>query len=344
MRFETAIANPVIGQWIDHKRYNECRATSTLYHYSLALNRLNSYMVQEQKTELMSATPEQLERYCGLWLYEHKVSVQNRHVIVTAIRGFFAWCAKMRLIAKNPAECLPAPKIGTALPKAARLEHAEKILMVPDLCTFAGLRDAAMLSVLIGTGCRVSGLVGLDEEDLIWTRSDLGTERLLLRLLEKGKKERIIPAPLETGLLLRAYLGHEELEKIDRVNTKGRKVLFVNRANSQVKKYDHYGDSRRLNQAYVDRIIKMYGKKAGLPPRVCHAHAFRHLVGTEMAESDVDLLQRQALLGHADPKSTEVYTHLATRKLMETVDHANPLGKIRTPVSQLADILRTPRS
>lgn len=332
--------DPIIERWIDFKEHNENRAESTLYHYRLALMRLKSYLITEQETALLDATPEQLERYCGWWLFQRGAHVRHRHVIVTAIRGFFAWVTKMQLLAANPAEHLPYPKMAAALPKSARLEHAERILTQPDLSTFAGLRDAAMLAVLIGTGCRVSGLVGLHEEDLLWTRSVAGTERLLIRFCEKGKKERIVPAPLETGLMIRAYLGHEELEKIERTTAKGLRVLFVNRASGSVQKHEHYGEARRLSQSYVDHLIKRYGEKAGLPRSVCHAHAFRHLVGTEMAESDIDLLQRQALLGHADPGSTEVYTHLATRKLMESVDKANPLGKIKTPVGQLASLLR----
>lgn len=335
-----AIPDPVLDQWIDYKEHNQNRSAVTVYKYRLAINRLKRWLIEEQRSDLLDATPSLLERYCGLWLYQQGVKPQSRYVVVTAVRGFYAWATKMRLLAKNPAENLPVPKVGTALPRPAQLEHAEKILMQPDLGTFRGIRDAAMLSVLIGCGCRVSGLVALNESSLVWVKTEEATERLLIRFCEKGKKERVVPAPLETGLLIRAYLGHEHLEKIERITLKGDRVLFVNLVNPTVKKHDHYGERRRLNQATVDDIIKAYGRKAGLPEHVCHAHAFRHLVGTEMAESDIDLLQRQALLGHQDPKTTEVYTHLAMRKLTASVDKANPMGKIKTPVSDLARIMR----
>lgn len=77
-----------------------------------------------------------------------------------------------------------------------------------------------------------------------------------------------------------------------------------------------------------------------MPNRVLHPHAFRHLFATELAEEDVDLLIRQALLGHADPASTSLYTQLAIRKLFDTVDRANPLGKIRTAVTDIANAMR----
>lgn len=82
-------------------------------------------------------------------------------------------------------------------------------------------------------------------------------------------------------------------------------------------------------------MVLRHGRRAGVPEDQLHPHAVRHLYGTELAEDDVDLLIRQQLLGHADPKSTEVYTHLAARKLTSSVDRANPLAKIKSPMSQL---------
>lgn len=335
----TDIQDPLIDQWINFKTHNQGRSDTTAYKYRLALTRLKLWLV-EQDLDLMDATPELLETYCGLVLYQRGHKAKTRAPVIAAVRGFYAWAARFDLIEPDPAKHLPVPKIGMSLPRPAQLQHAEKILMQPDLNTFKGLRDAAMLSVLIGCGCRVSGLTALNESDLLWTGTPNGTERLVIRFTEKGKSERMVPAPLETGLLIRAYLGHEVLEQIERVNEKGERVLFVNLVTPAVKRYDHYGERRRITQWSIDRIIKAYGAAAGLPRQICHAHAFRHLVGTELAEADIDLLQRQALLGHVDPKTTEVYTHLATRKLTQAIDKANPLGKIKTPVSELARLMR----
>lgn len=333
------IKDALIDQWIDFKQHNQGRSETTAYKYRLALTRLKLWLM-EQDLDLLTATPELLERYCGLVLYQRGQKPQTRIPVVAAVRGFYAWAARFDLVPADPAKNLPIPKVGMSLPRPAQLQHAEKILMQPDLKTFKGLRDAAMLSVLIGCGCRVSGLVALNESDLLWVGTPNGTERLVIRFTEKGKAERMVPAPLETGLLIRAYLGHNELDRIERVTESGERVLFVNLHNSEVRKYDHFGEKRRIGQESIDRIIKAYGLAAGLPRQICHAHAFRHLFGTELAEGNVDLLQRQALLGHQDPKTTEVYTQLAMRKLTSTVDKANPLGKIQTPVSELARMMR----
>ena len=332
--------DPIITSWISFKTYNQACSEYTAYKYQLYLNRLSRWLNEQQST-LTTATPEQLERYTGFWLYQQKLKPQSRKVVIAAVRGFYDWLhRKAGLVAENPARGLESPKVGGCLPRPAQLMHAEKLLMQPDLNTFRGLRDAAMFSILIGCGCRVSGLCALNESDLIWTKSAASTERLVIRFREKGKKERCVPAPLETALLIRAYLGHEYLETVHRQLPSGDQVLFVNLLNTRFKMHDRYGERCRLKQHSIDDLIKMYGKTAGLPPSICHAHALRHLYGTELAEEDVDLLQRQALLGHADPDTTSGYTHLAMRKLAATVDKSNPMGKIRTPVTDLAKKIR----
>ncbi len=334
--------HPVLERWIKYKEYNEGRSKNTVALYRLYVARLNTWLAEQSPAgiNLLDATPEQLERYTGLILHQRKQSPPTRKVNVTAIRHFYAWAKRMGIIKQDPARDLPTPRAATRLPRPAQIKDAEKILMQPDLETFIGVRDAAMLFVLAGTGCRVSGLTGLNQGDLIWTESETGTERLNIRLTEKGKKERIVPVPVEAALMVRAYLGHSALDDINRVLPNGDQVLFVNLRNRLVMAHDHYGEYRRISRHNVHNIIRNYGAQAGVPKNVCHAHALRHLYGTELAEEDVDLLMRQALLGHAKPETTEAYTHLAMRKMTEIVDRANPLSKMRLPVTDLANRVR----
>jgi len=204
-------------------------------------------------------------------------------------------------------------------------------MMAPDLNTFLGLRDAAILATLIGTGVRVSGLCGMNENSLIWTIEE-GRRWLDIKVKEKGAKERIVPVPSETQVLIQAYLAHPELEQGDRTTRSGDRVLWISTRNRCVGVHDYRGEHRRLRPGAVSEVIKKYGKRAGVPPEHCHPHAFRHLFGTELAEADVDPWQRMALMGHADMKSTQVYTHLALRKLRQTSDQANPLRRMKSPV------------
>ena len=275
-------------------------------------------------------------------MHAHKemaLTPTSRKPLIAAVRTFYAWMTMRGFISTDPAARITYPKAGRALPVAMQLSSAEKILMQPDLDTFIGVRDLAILSVLTGCGPRVSGLCRLNESSLIFYEDD-GIEHLAIRFSEKGKKERIVPAPMETLLALRAYLGHEELERIDRNLADGDKVLFVSVGNRNVLPCDYCGESRRLRARAIDCMIKQYGKAAGIPRDQLSAHSFRHLFGAEMAEDEVNTLIMQSLLGHADPKTTEIYSHLAMRKLRSVVTRSNPLGKINTPVSGLKRALR----
>lgn len=330
----------LIQRWLEVKEHNEGRSEMTIITYRRHLANLRRFLLDRQLT-LLTATAEAIEDFAGRHQHERGVRPISRCVTVAAIRGFYGFLDRKRVIDENPAACLATPKVGSPMPRAMSIGHAEKLLMEPGIKTFHALRDTAILSVLIGTGCRMSGARSLGERDLIWTQSAVGTERLVLRLREKGKKERLVPVPLECSLLIRAYLGHPDLESIDRTLPNGDRVLFVTTRNNSIPAHQYHGEARRLGRRAIRKMVQTYGARAGIPKEYCHPHALRHLYGTELAEHDVDLLIRQALLGHTSPETTEIYTHMAMRKLATTVDKANPLGKMRGgPAYALADRLR----
>ena len=331
----------LVDKWLEYKAHNQGRAAYTIYYYRLIVLKLRAFLLERDQT-LLSATAETLEDYTGRHLHAQGMRPISRRAPVAAIRGFYGWLKMRRLVDADPTACLTPPKAATPLPRAMGMADAEKLLMQPGIKTFVGVRDTAMISVLIGCGCRVSGLVNLNELDLFWTVSPTGTERLDIRFREKGKNERLVPAPLETSLMIRAYLGHPELDHIDRNLPKGDKVLFVTTHRGSHKPHDYFGEARRMGTRWFHQKIRDYGELAGIPKPVCHPHALRHLYGAELAEEDVDLIQRQALLGHKQPSTTAIYTQLATRKLRETVDKANPMRKMqRGPAHGLAQRLRS---
>lgn len=328
----------LIEDWLRWKVHNQGRAPTTARKYRLYLGRLQAYLADRGK-DLAGATHQDLEHFTGLYMHEQGQRPRSRRAIVAAVRQFYGWLVKVRQLPANPASEVPYPMAGKPLPVALQLHHAEALLMAPGISTFRGLRDTTMIAFLVGCGIRVSGLVGMNESSLLFVRHEQ-RESLVIRVREKGGKERLVPAPDDCWALVRAYLGHPELEDIDRSLRDGDQVLFVSTANRLVPPHQYHGEARRLTARSVHDIIQAHGRRVGVPADQLHPHAMRHLYGTEFAESDVDLLIRQALMGHEDPKSTEVYTRLAARKLREVVDRANPLAKIRTPVGGLVRELR----
>ena len=289
--------------------------------------------------DLLSATFDDLAEFSGMHLHEAGITPRSRRPAVSAVRGFYRWAHKAGIVRKNIAERLEYPKISRKLPFAMSTQHAENILMQPDLSTLKGCRDAAILGILLGAGLRVGGLVALNQED-IYLEEHGGEEIIFLRVLEKGGHDRVVPIPLESHLMVRAYLGHPDLAEIDRTLPDGKRVLFVTFGNRLVSPADYYGEKRRISRAAVRRMIAEYGKRAGVPREVLHPHALRHAYGTELAEAGVDIHVRQTLMGHANIASTLLYDRLSVRRMSDAVKSASPFKRIRNPFSELANEFR----
>lgn len=333
-----------VGAYLDYLGMTRGRSPRTLEIYALALRRLKEFLGQEKR--LLDADGMELEAFCGLWLHRKGVVAASRKPYVAAVRGFYAWAAARGVlpVGESPAKDLDPPKAGRKLPRTMSLASAERLMWAPDLGTFVGIRDASILALLMGCGLRVSGLVGLNVGDLKAVQVD-GKPRLVLEVTEKGDKMRRVPLPREADALLRVYMAHEDLAAMDRsvTNARGRpdKVLFVNTKHPTLQEHEHVGESRRLTRRAVHDMIQRYGRRVGIPEEELHPHAMRHLFGTELTESDVPTITTQGLMGHADPKSTELYVHLAQRKQMQVVDQHAPLAKIKTPVGEF--LKRMPR-
>jgi len=330
----------LVEAWLAWLEHNRGATQSTLRCYELHLLRMGKWFAAPPRdpklaaatADPLSATSADLQKYTGIYAHSLGISPRGRRPIVAAVRGFYKWAKQQRHVARNPAELLPYPAAGLRLPRSPSIAEAERLLMQPDIDTFIGLRDATMIAILIGCGLRLSGLMGLNESSVIWEADASGIERLTLRVVEKGRRERLVPAPREVAMLMRAYLGHPDLAAIDRTLANGDQVLFVTVRNRVVSIADYHGERRRIARKTIWQMIERYSRRARISEGARHPHALRHLYGTELTESDTPLLQTQALMGQEDPKNTAIYTHLAQRKLREVVDKANPLAKMRSPL------------
>lgn len=320
-----------ITDFLTFKKRNQGRRERTAAAYGDALRRLQVFL---DGRDILDASPDELEMFCGPWLHKQGVQAVARRPYIAAVREFFKWAKHTKRARDNQAAGLTYPKTGRKLPRVLSLTNAERLMWGPDFNTFKGVRDAAILSVLIGCGLRISGLTGLNQGNLVSVEHK-GQIRMVIKTKEKGDKERLVPVPKEAEMVLRLYLEHPELKDVDRTLPDGDQVLFVSLSNRNVPPHLYIGEARRLADRSIRDMIRTYGEAVGIPVEQLHPHAMRHLYGTELAESDVDLLLRQDLMGHEDAKHTRIYTHLATRKKLEEIDRAAPLAKMKTPVSEL---------
>ncbi len=337
---------PAVDAWCQWLQVNHGRSAATASKYRHALHRFNAWVTNPPKEAALAPadtrdplqpTLGDLERFSGIYAHSMKLSPRARRPLISALRGFYAWLSSTTG-GHNPAQALPQPKAGRALPKAMQLRDAEKLLMQPDITTFIGLRDACILLLFMGCGFRLGGLLALNESALVWYDDENGRECLVIRVVEKGQHERLQPVPAEAAMLLRAYLGHEDLGSIPRSLPSGDRVLFVTVNNRAISPAEYFGEERRISARYVQDMITARCAAAGVPDDVAHPHALRHMFGAELAEEEVHELTHQALMGHATIDSTKIYAHLAIRKLRRAIDLSSPVAKMRGP---LLDSLRS---
>jgi integrase/recombinase XerC len=223
---------------------------------------------------------------------------------LSAIRSFYRYLVREKIISTSPIEMVSSPKLDKRLPSFLTLEEVERLLNAPDLSTPQGQRDRALLELLYASGLRVSELVNLDLNQI-----DLDTNEI--RVWGKGSKERMVLMGEPAAEALRNYLkqGRPKLLSQKRIN-----ALFLNR----------YG--QRLPERRVQKMLEDYAKKAGIGKRV-HPHILRHTFATHLLDGGADLRVVQELLGHARLSSTQIYTHVTKGQARKVYLSAHPLAK-----------------
>jgi len=222
---------------------------------------------------------------------------------LATLRSFYKFLVKTNRRSSNPLTAVRTPKQEKKLPRFLEYEEIKRLLDTPPIETWLGARDRAILETLYSTGIRVSELVALNMDDVDF----LGE---VIHIRGKGKKERIAPISSSALQAIQHYMEFRNKRAQSNTNF-DTKVLFVN-------KHGH-----RLSTRSVRRKMDKYLKMAGLDPNIS-PHTLRHSFATHMLNNGADLRSVQELLGHQSLSTTQVYTHLTTRKLKEVYEDAHP--------------------
>lgn len=246
------------------------------------------------------------------WLGElsRKLSSPSLSRKLSSVRAFFAWLEREGLTRDNPAALLKSPKLRRKLPKFLSGDQAGEVVEAPLTAPGAEverLRDAAMLEMLYGSGLRVSELVGLDLDHVMLEREEV-------RVLGKGKKERIVPLGSKARQALGTYLGRRPELRHPRTGQQDARSLFLGRHGT------------RLGVRRVQTLVQRYGA-LGAGRGDLHPHALRHSCATHLLEGGADLRAIQELLGHTSLATTQRYTHVSLDQLVAVYDRAHPMAK-----------------
>ncbi|HEX8139033.1 MAG TPA: site-specific tyrosine recombinase XerD [Pyrinomonadaceae bacterium] len=233
---------------------------------------------------------------------------------VSAARGLFRFLMLDGHIKSHPAEDLSTPQKGSHLPRFLTEEEMDRLLRVPDIETAEGLRDRAMLELMYATGLRVSELVSVK-------LADLDLDAGLINCHGKGSKERRVPLGKSATHWLERYIAVRA-----RAGKGASPRLFVNSAGAA------------LTRQVAWAMIKRYAARSGLSN--ISPHTLRHSFATHLLQRGADSRSVQAMLGHSDISTTQIYTHITDRHMRETYDRFHPRARSNgasAPSSALPD-------
>jgi integrase/recombinase XerC len=239
-------------------------------------------------------------------LYEKGLSKTSVARSLAAVRSLYRWLGREGVVEQNPAKLVATPKLPKKLPRVPTIEEMNSVLdgQMPEIAAFPE-RDRLMLELLYGCGIRNSELTGINVDDI-----RLSAEAILIR--GKGKKERYVPFGDSAKNALAAYLPARQA------------VLSGRRKNNPALLINQRGG--RLTTRSVGRIIKKIAVAKGLSPDV-HPHTLRHAFGTHMLEEGADLRAIQELLGHERLATTQRYTQLSMKHVLQVYDQTHPRAK-----------------
>ena len=275
-------------------------ARNTVEAYSRDLSRLSSFLIGQRVATWNDVKPIHVRAYVS-WLTAKKLNPKSiaRHVVT--LRRFYRFLETEALVGENPIPRLYLPAGARKLPHTLSVEDLQSLLNQPDPCEALGRRDQAMLELLYATGLRVSELVSLQSQQIDFQGN-------YLTVKGKGSKVRAVPFGQWARKKLLGYL-----REVRPLLSRGRasSFLFITRS------------AKPLTRQRFWKLIRGYALAAGIEKRVT-PHTLRHSFATHLLEGGADLRAVQAMLGHADISTTQIYTHVNGARLKEAHRRFHP--------------------
>ena len=293
---------PVLEAYAEHLRHERGRSEHTIRAYLGDLQRMKKEVGEIGIDDPSKLTVTALRH----WLATERAHASDKTVArrVAAVRTFTAWAQRKRYMTDDPGALLASPKVSRTLPQVLKQDQAAKLL---DLAAVAAddnsaehIRDVAILELLYGTGIRVGECAGLDLTDV-----DLNGQTI--RVLGKGRKERIVPFGAPAALALQAWTEVRDQLATDRSTS----AYFLGARGGRI--------DPRMIRTVLQRLLRHLPDVPEISP-----HGLRHSAATHVLEGGADLRYVQELLGHASLATTQLYTHVSFDRLRETFERAHP--------------------
>lgn len=288
-----------IESFLEYLQYTKNYSSKTVENYLVDLKQFSAFLREEKITAAAEITHFNVRKFLlGFYQKNSKKNTISRKI--SCLKSFFKYLKINGHIKQSPLLRIFLPKKDKKLPVFLTIDEIIRIIGSPDVRTEAGQRDRCIIELLYSSGIRVSELTHMDEKDIDYDQETI-------RVLGKGRKERIVPIGSRTVRLLKEFT--EKRRGTD--NRSGKQPLFVNPKN------------KRLTQRTVERIMKRYTRECGITKKVT-PHTLRHTFATHILNGGADLRSVQELLGHKNISTTQIYTHLTIERLKEVYTKTHP--------------------
>lgn len=281
---------------------------NTLEAYLNDVQKLVRFLeIQQLPTGPLAITQTQLEDFI-LWINQLGLEASSQARMISGLRAFYKFLMVEDWIEDDPTENLEGPRLKRSMPEVLSVYEIQQMLAAIDLSGPLGVRNRAIFETLYACGLRVSELVHLRITNLF-------LEAGFIKVIGKNNKERLVPIGETAIKYIRQYLDHIR-SKQENIQTGHENMVFLNRR------------GQHLTRVMVFYIIKELAAKAGIVKTIS-PHTFRHSFATHLVEGGADLKAVQDMLGHESITTTEIYTHLDTEYLKETVYLYHPRNRMR---------------
>ena len=303
----TSPLEAAVGDYLNHVRAERGLSANTVAAYRRDLASYVDFLAARGIDDAADVTAVEVSEFVRQLTAGRATSSVARHV--ASVRTFHQFALDEALTTTNPAADVSPPRLGQRLPKALTIDQVTRMLEAPDRTTPDGLRDAALLELLYGTGGRVSEVCGLDVDDVTVALADPDAG---LRLLGKGNKERMVPLGSYARSAVDAYLVRARTG-LARAGS-GSPALLLNQRGG------------RLSRQSAWAAIKRAAAAAGITEEVS-PHSLRHSFATHLLDGGADLRVVQELLGHSSVATTQIYTLVTIEHLREVHAAAHPRAR-----------------
>ncbi len=290
-----------IDLFLTHCQIERGLSRNTLVAYSSDLAKFRSYL---DRARVDRAADVESRHILGFLVAESRgaISVRTQARYLAALRGLFRHLRTEHHIDRDPSVEVQRPRLGRPLPQALTLEEVELLLAAPKGNTARGLRDRAMLATLYASGLRVSELISLRV-------ADVNLDSGFITTVGKGRKQRIVPLGQVACEATREYLvaARPQLAR-----ARNPSALFLTARGAGMTRQCFW------------KLISDYARSIGI--RAVSPHTLRHSFATHLLDRGAELRAVQAMLGHADIGTTQIYTHLSSERLAEVVRKHHPRG------------------